>query len=75
MRHVESTALLIELTDLGQGVAVLPEWACTTARREGRIATPRLGKTGLSGCLWACAREAEADLPHIEGFLEAALSC
>ncbi len=75
VRHVESTALLIELTDLGQGVAVLPEWACTTARREGRIATPRLGKTGLSSCLWACARKAEADLPHIEGFLEVALTC
>lgn len=71
VRPAESTTLHIELAVLEQGVAVLPDWACEAARRAGRITTLALGENGLSGTLWACVREAEAGLPHIEGFVEA----
>jgi len=70
IRPVESTALLIELAVLEQGVAALPDWACETALQAGRIATLALGQNGLSGTLWACVREAEAGLPHIQGVVD-----
>ncbi len=71
VRSVESTAMLIELAALGQGVAVLPDWACAHALAEGRIATLRLGE-GLSGTLFAAVRAAETALPHVAGFLAVA---
>lgn len=71
VRDVESTAMLIELAALGQGVAVLPDWACAHALAEGRIQTVRLGPgKGLTGTLHAAVREAEAGLAHVAGFLE-----
>ncbi len=71
VRTVESTAMLIELAALGQGVTVLPDWACAHALGEGRIRTLRLGGgAGLRGTLHAAVRAAEAGLPHVAGFLE-----
>ncbi len=70
VRPVESTTLLIELAALEQGVCVLPDWACSTALREGRISDHKLGRHGLKGRLWACHAEAQAKLPHIRGCLE-----
>ena len=70
VRPVESTAMLIELAALGQGVTVLPDWACAHALGEGRIHTLRLGSgAGLDGTLHAAVRTAEAELPHLAGFL------
>lgn len=72
VRDVESTAMQIELAALGQGVAVLPDWACAHALAEGRIKTVRLGENpGLTGTLHAALRDAEAELRHMAGFLEA----
>ncbi|MFN3594912.1 MAG: LysR substrate-binding domain-containing protein [Thiobacillaceae bacterium] len=69
VRTVESTAMLIELTALEQGVAVLPDWAYAHVLAEGRICTLRLGGgAGLGGTLHAAVRAAEADLPHVAGF-------
>lgn len=73
VRQAEGTTLLLELAALAQGVAVLPDWACKSALRDGRISTLKLGSDGLSGSLWASIREAEAGLPHIKGFIDAAL--
>lgn len=70
VRTVESTAMLVELAALGQGLTVLPDWAVAHALAEGRIGTLRLGDgAGLSGTLHAAVRAAEADLPHVAGFL------
>jgi LysR family transcriptional regulator for metE and metH len=71
VRTVESTAMLIELAALGQGVAVLPDWAVAHALTERRIATLRLGE-GLNGTLYAAVRAAETSLPHVAGFLAVA---
>lgn len=71
VRAVESTAMLVELAALGQGVAVLPDWACAHTLAEGRIKTVRLGAgKGLTGTLHAAVRVAEAGMAHIAGFLE-----
>jgi LysR family transcriptional regulator for metE and metH len=72
VRPVENTTLLLELAALEQGVAVLPDWACSAVLQTGRIKTARLGKDGLPGTLHACVREAETVLPHIAGFLASA---
>jgi len=73
VRQAESTTLLLELAALAQGVAVLPDWACKTALHEGRISVLTLGSDGLFGSLWASIREAETELPHIKGFVDAAM--
>ncbi len=72
VRAVEGSTLLLELAALEQGVAVLPDWLIDTAVASGRIASVRLGSTGLRSSLYACVREAEADLPHLAAFV---LSC
>ncbi|MCX7672762.1 MAG: LysR substrate-binding domain-containing protein [Thiobacillaceae bacterium] len=68
VRQADSTTLLLELAALEQGVCVLPDWACAAARREGRIATVRLGRDGLPASLWAAVTEAQAGLPHLVAF-------
>ncbi|KAB2311458.1 LysR family transcriptional regulator [Betaproteobacteria bacterium SCN2] len=73
IRQVEGTTLLLELAALKQGVAILPDWACKVALRDGRISTLTLGSDGLFGSLWASMREAEAGLTHIKGFVDAAI--
>lgn len=67
VRPVESTALLLELAALEQGLAVLPDWAAIPA--QGRVAALRLGEHGMPGRLHACVRAAEATWPHIAGFI------
>ncbi|TCJ15359.1 LysR family transcriptional regulator [Parasulfuritortus cantonensis] len=72
VREVESTAMQVELAALGQGVAVLPDWACAHGVAEDRIRTVRLGAAdGLTGRLHAAVRGAEARLAHLAGFLDA----
>lgn len=65
VRTVDSTALLVELAALGQGVAVLPQWACQSACREGRISTVSLGDDGLLSSLWAAVREADRHATYL----------
>lgn len=69
VRSVEGTTLLLELAALEQGVAVLPDWAVNSAVEIGRVASLKLGSTGLPGRLHACVREAEVGLPHVEAFV------
>ena len=72
VRTAESSALLVELAALAQGVAALPDWVVAAARSAGRIATPALGAQGLKATLWAALREGEADWPHLAGFVQLA---
>lgn len=71
VRGVESTAMLIELAAMGQGIAALPDWACAQALAEGRIVTLAMGPGGLPGALHAAVRAPEADWPQVAGFLAA----
>ncbi len=72
VRTADSSTLLVELVALEQGVAALPDWVAANARAAGRIATLDLGVTGLMCTLWAAIRAAEAQWPHLMGFVQLA---
>ncbi len=72
VRTADCSTLLVELVALEQGVAALPDWVVAAARAAGRIATPDLGAARLLCTLWAAVRAAEAQWPHLIGFVRLA---
>jgi len=67
-RHVELTAMMLQLVASGRGVCALPEWAYT----EKMITLPttcQLGENGLFSTLFAAVRAAEKKHDYIKKFI------
>lgn len=62
VRTAETTAMLVELAALGQGVTALPLWAVEHVVRAGDVATRPLG---LEGTLHAATPEENMALPYV----------
>ncbi|VAW51393.1 Transcriptional activator MetR [hydrothermal vent metagenome] len=70
-RHVELTAMILQLVSSGRGVCALPEWAYT----ETLVTLPvtcRLGSKGLFSKLFAAVRANEKNRDYIKSFVEIA---
>ncbi len=70
-RHVELTAMMLQLVSSGRGICALPEWAYT----EALVTLPttcRLGKKGLFSTLFSAVRATEKNHDYIKSFIEIA---
>ncbi len=71
-RTTELTEMIIQLVAAGRGVAALPHWAVQAAEQRGVIVTRPLGRHGIWRTLRLALREAEADRPYVQAFVETA---
>lgn len=70
-RHVELTAMMLQLVSSGRGICALPEWAYN----ESLVTLPttcRLGKKGLFAKLFAAVRVTEKNRSYIKSFVSIA---
>ncbi len=72
IRHVELTAMILQLVASGRGVAALPNWAVHEARRNKKLLSRPLGADGSWAQLYCGLRRDEADCPYIRKFIELA---
>jgi len=70
-RHVELTAMILQLVSSGRGICALPEWAYNETLVT-LPATCRLGKKGLFSKLFAAVRASEKNHDYIKSFIDIA---
>ncbi len=72
IRHVELTAMILQLVASGRGVAALPNWAVHEARKNKKLLSKPIGTNGSWTQLYCGLRHDEADYPYIEKFVRLA---
>ncbi len=72
VRHVELTAMMIQLVASGRGVVCLPNWAVHEYLERNYVAVTSLGEEGLWPKLYAAVRQDQADAPFMQGFIATA---
>jgi len=72
IRHVELTAMMLQLAASKRGVAVLPDWVLRDSTRSGRVRSLALGPDGLHGMLYAAVRQGDSAMPFIRDFIDLA---
>lgn len=69
VRHSELTLMMLQLTDAGRGLCVLPQWLIDTQPEFSHLTTLRLGPNGLWSTLYAATRSTQSALPYIQDFI------
>lgn len=69
VRHVELTAMMVQLVASRRGVVCLPNWALHEYLQRGSVAVASLGEEGVWSTLYAAVREDQADAPFMQGFI------
>lgn len=72
VRHVELTAMMVQLVASGRGVVCLPNWALHEYLTRNYVAATSLGEDGLWPKLHAAVRQDQANAPFMQGFIAAA---
>ena len=72
VRHVELTAMMIQLVASRRGVVCLPNWTLHEYLQRDYIAATSLGEDGLWPRLYAAVRQDQADAPFMQGFITTA---
>ncbi|ACL71404.1 transcriptional regulator MetR [Thioalkalivibrio sulfidiphilus HL-EbGr7] len=70
VRTAETTAMLVELAALGQGVTALPLWAVKHVVEAGDVAMVPLDPKGMEATLLAATPEENMALPHVVEFIK-----
>jgi len=71
-RQAELTAVILQLIASGRGVAVLPDWVLQEKLASNNLITRPIGKSGMSGTLYAGVRKNDRHAAFIEGFINLA---
>jgi len=72
VRHVELTAMMLQLVASKRGVAVLPDWVLSESIHSGRLRSIPLGTKGLHGVLYAAIRQQDTAMPFVRDFIDLA---
>lgn len=70
IKPIESLEIMLQMTALGRGVCVLPEWLADIKMRSHRLKKIKIGDPGLSQKLYLALRESDQTIPYIRKFIE-----
>ncbi|HNO20725.1 MAG TPA: LysR substrate-binding domain-containing protein, partial [Nitrosomonas sp.] len=62
--------IMLQMTALGRGVCVLPEWLADIKMRSHRLKKIKIGNFGLNQKLYLALRESDQAIPYIRKFIE-----
>ncbi|MEZ0120963.1 MAG: LysR family transcriptional regulator [Candidatus Reddybacter sp.] len=66
---VESLELMLQMTELGRGVCVLPRWLAEGRCKGGTLTVVRLGEKGMQRKLYIAMRESDKEIAYIRRFI------
>ncbi|TXI25635.1 MAG: LysR family transcriptional regulator [Nitrosomonas sp.] len=70
LKPIESLEIMLQMTALGRGVCVLPEWLADIKMRSHRLKKIKIGNSGLNQKLYLALRESDQATPYIRKFIE-----
>ncbi|HMV12416.1 MAG TPA: LysR substrate-binding domain-containing protein [Nitrosomonas sp.] len=70
LKPIESLEIMLQMTALGRGVCVLPEWLADIKMRSHRLKKIKIGNFGLNQKLYLALRESDQAIPYIRKFIE-----
>ncbi len=70
LKPIESLEIMLQMTALGRGVCVLPEWLADIKMRSHRLKKITIGNSGLNQKLYLALRESDQTIPYIRKFIE-----
>lgn len=70
LKPIESLEIMLQMTALGRGVCVLPEWLADIKMRSHRLKKIKIGNSGLNQKLYLALRESDQAIPYIRKFIE-----
>lgn len=70
LKPIESLEIMLQMTALGRGVCVLPEWLADIKMRFHRLKKITIGNSGLNQKLYLALRESDQTIPYIRKFIE-----
>lgn len=70
LKPIESLEIMLQMTALGRGVCVLPEWLADIKMRSHRLKKIKIGNSGLNQKLYLALRESDQTIPYIRKFIE-----
>ena len=70
LKPIESLEIMLQMTALGRGVCVLPEWLADIKMRSHRLKKIKIGNFGLNQKLYLALRESDQATPYIRKFIE-----
>ncbi|MGC4030035.1 MAG: LysR substrate-binding domain-containing protein [Steroidobacteraceae bacterium] len=73
-RHktIETTDILLQMVASGRGVTALPRWLLRDYAPQLRLQPLRLGPRGIAKQIFLGLREADADVPYLDAFIQLA---
>jgi len=69
IKQIASMDLMLQMTALGRGVCVLPQWLANTYHNKLALKTVKLGEQGLHKKLYLCLRPNDKDIHYIQQFI------
>ena len=70
LKPIESLEIMLQMTALGRGVCVLPDWLADIKMRSHRLKKIKIGNSGLNQKLYLALRESDQATPYIRKFIE-----
>ena len=70
MKSVESIELMLQMTELGRGVCVLPEWLAEESMEKHALKKLQIGKHGIGKELYIAMRKPDTEIKYIQEFVK-----
>jgi LysR family transcriptional regulator for metE and metH len=70
IKKIESIELMLQMTALGRGVCVLPEWLADEFIKKNPLKKIRISTNGLSQKLFAILRQQDKEIFYIQRFID-----
>ncbi len=70
LKPIESLEIMLQMTALGRGICVLPEWLIDIKMQSHCLKKIKIGNPGLTQKLFLALRESDQAVPYIRKFIE-----
>jgi len=68
IKNVESIELMLQMTEFGRGVCVLPEWLAEESMQKHDLKKLQIGKHGIGKELYIAVRNPDTEIKYIQEF-------
>ena len=70
IKNVESIELMLQMTEFGRGVCVLPEWLAEESMQKHALKKLQIGKHGIGKELYIAVRNPDIEIKYIQEFIQ-----
>jgi len=70
IKNVESIELMLQMTEFGRGVCVLPEWLAEESIQKHDLKKLQIGNHGIGKELYIAVRNPDTEIKYIQEFIQ-----